>query len=60
MTGCNNAQWKPETNNVIFDIPMAVIMIITTSDVLHNGLLFDPLRFHQLLCMHGLFIERDD
>lgn len=35
-----------ETNNVIFDIPMAVIMIITNSGVLHNGLLFDPLRFH--------------
>jgi hypothetical protein len=39
---------------------MAVIVIITTSGVLHNGLLFDPLRFHQLLFVHGLLIERDD
>jgi len=39
---------------------MAVIMIITTSGVLHNGLLFDPLCFQQHLFVHGLFIERED
>jgi hypothetical protein len=39
---------------------MAVIMIITNSGVLCNGLLFNPLRFHQLILVRGLFIERDD
>ena len=48
-----------ETNN-IFDIPMAVVMYITTSGVLHYGLLFDSLCFHQLIISYGLFMERDD
>jgi len=49
-----------ETNNVIFDILIAVIMTITNSGVLCNGLLLNPLCFHQLILVHGLFIERDD
>jgi len=35
-------------------------MTITNSGVLCNGLLLNPLCFHQLILVHGLFIERDD
>jgi hypothetical protein len=35
---------------------MAVIMNITTDGVLHFGLLFDSLHFHQLLFMHSILL----